>query len=155
MATLLLERDNYAGELLKYPFIELLINENYPHLNEGKDNRGLLSLSQVYPLVLGNLGAGNSTMKAVFDGLFTRVMLDKSFIQQQITHRSFEPFIRAIQSQISPCCNCIIAGGIDTAEILAQITPSISMLSRMPVACRSHKSDNDVGSAITLLFAGV
>ncbi|MCP3508881.1 EAL domain-containing protein, partial [Escherichia coli] len=78
---------------------------------------------QVYPLVLGNLGAGNSTMKAVFDGLFTRVMLDKSFIQQQITHRSFEPFIRAIQAQISPCCNCIIAGGIDTAEILAQITP--------------------------------
>ncbi|HCN9503415.1 TPA: anti-FlhDC factor, partial [Escherichia coli] len=86
-------------------------------------NRGLLSLSQVYPLVLGNLGAGNSTMKAVFDGLFTRVMLDKSFIQQQITHRSFEPFIRAIQAQISPCCNCIIAGGIDTPEILAQITP--------------------------------
>ncbi|MBC0779823.1 hypothetical protein FSG54_019795, partial [Escherichia coli] len=42
---------------------------------------------------------------------------------QQITHRSFEPFIRAIQAQISPCCNCIIAGGIDTAEILAQITP--------------------------------
>ncbi|ENG6135967.1 EAL domain-containing protein [Escherichia coli] len=111
-------------ELLKScQLIELLINENYPHLNEGKDNRGLLSLSQVYPLVLGNLGAGNSTMKAVFDGLFTRVMLDKSFIQQQITHRSFEPFIRAIQAQISPCCNCIIAGGIDTAEILAQITP--------------------------------
>ncbi|HGF4919708.1 TPA: EAL domain-containing protein, partial [Escherichia coli] len=32
-------------------------------------------------------------------------------------------FIRAIQAQISPCCNCIIAGGIDTPEILAQITP--------------------------------
>ncbi|HHU9827126.1 TPA: anti-FlhDC factor, partial [Escherichia coli] len=30
VATLLLDRDNYAGELLKYPFIELLINENYP-----------------------------------------------------------------------------------------------------------------------------
>lgn len=83
VATLLLDRDNYAGELLKYPFIELLINENYPHLDEGKDNRDLLSLSQMYPLVLGNLGAGNSTMRAVFDGLFTRVMLDKSFIQQQ------------------------------------------------------------------------
>ena len=123
VATLLLDRDNFAGELLKYPFIELLINENYPHFNEGKDNRDLLSLSQMYPLVLGNLGAGNSTMKAVFDGLFTRVMLDKSFIQQQITHRSFEPFIRAIQAQISPCCNCIIAGGIDTPEILAQIIP--------------------------------
>lgn len=69
VATLLLDRDNFAGELLKYPFIELLINENYPHFNEGKDNRDLLSLSQMYPLVLGNLGAGNSTMKAVFDGL--------------------------------------------------------------------------------------
>lgn len=66
VATLLLDRDNFAGELLKYPFIELLINENYPHFNEGKDNRDLLSLSQMYPLVLGNLGAGNSTMKAVF-----------------------------------------------------------------------------------------
>lgn len=65
VATLLLDRDNFAGELLKYPFIELLINENYPHFNEGKDNRDLLSLSQMYPLVLGNLGAGNSTMKAV------------------------------------------------------------------------------------------
>lgn len=36
VATLLLDRDNFAGELLKYPFIELLINENYPHFNEGK-----------------------------------------------------------------------------------------------------------------------
>lgn len=66
VATLLLDRDNYAGELLKYPFIELLINENYPHLDEGKDNRDLLSLSQMYPLVLSNLGAGNSTILMVF-----------------------------------------------------------------------------------------
>ncbi|TMQ91275.1 EAL domain-containing protein, partial [Escherichia coli] len=82
-ATLLFERDNYAGVLLKYPFIELLINENYPHLNEGKDNRDLLSLSLMYPLVLGNFGAGISTIKAVFACLFTRVILAKSFIQQQ------------------------------------------------------------------------
>ncbi len=155
VATLLLERDNYAGELLKYPFIELLINENYPHLNEGKDNRDLLSLSQMYPLVLGNLGAGNSTMKAVFDGLFTRVMLDKSFIQQQITHRSFEPFIRAIQAQISPCCNCIIAGALIRQKYWHRLPPSISMLSRDACGLPFYKSDNDVGSAITLLFAGV
>lgn len=41
---LLLERDNYAGELLKYLFIELLINENYLYFNEGKDNCGFLFL---------------------------------------------------------------------------------------------------------------
>ncbi len=81
-------------------------------------------------------------------------MLDKSFIQQQITHRSFEPFIRAIRANF-PMLQLHHRGGIDTPEIMAQITPLISMLSGMPVACRSHKSDNDVGSAITLLFAGV
>lgn len=154
MATLLLERDNYAGELLKYPFIELLINENYPHLNEGKDNRGLLSLSQVYPLVLGNLGAGNSTMKAVFDGLFTRVMLDKSFIQQQITHRSFEPFIRAIQ-QISLVAIASLREALIRQKYWHRLPLRFPCSPWMPVACRSHKSDNDVGSAITLLFAGV
>lgn len=50
VATLLLDRDNYAGELLKYPFIELLINENYPHLDEGKDNRDLFPYRKCIPL---------------------------------------------------------------------------------------------------------
>ena len=126
VATLLLERDNYAGELLKYPFIELLINENYPHLNEGKDNRGLLSLSQVYPLVLGNLGAGNSTMKAVFDGLFTRVMLDKSFIQQQNTHRLF---VRS-RRKFPLVAIASLREALIRQKYWHRLPPSISMLSR-------------------------
>ncbi len=131
VATLLLDRDNYAGELLKYPFIELLINENYPHLNEGKDNRGLLSLSQVYPLVLGNLGAGNSTMKAVFDGLFTRVMLDKSFIQQQITHRSPSNrlFVRS-RRKFPLVAIASSRGALIRQKYWHRLPPSISMLSR-------------------------
>ncbi|WP_420900683.1 EAL domain-containing protein [Escherichia coli] len=123
VAKLLLGRDNYADKLLKIPFVELMINEDYPHLNEGKDNYELFRLSQIFPLVLGNLGAGNSTMKAVFDGLFTRIMLDKGFIQQQIVHKSFAPFIRALHAQISPCCKCIIAAGINSPEMLAQMAP--------------------------------
>ncbi len=156
VATLLLERDNYAGELLKYPFIELLIDRNYPHLNEGKDNRGLLSLSQVYPLVLGNLGAGNSTMKAVFDGLFTRVMLDKSFIQQQIAHRSLNRLFVRFRRKFPLVAIASSRGALIRPRNMTQITPLRFPCSPgMPVACRSHKSDNDVGSAITLLFAGV
>lgn len=123
VARLLLIDNNYAAQLLKIPFVELRINENYPQLNEGKDNYNLLHLSQIFPLVLGNLGAGNSTMKAIFDGLFTRVMLDKGFVQQQIANTSFAPFIRTIHAQISPCCNYIIAAGIDTSGMLAKITP--------------------------------
>lgn len=154
VATLLLDRDNYAGELLKYPFIELLINENYPHLNEGKDNRDLLSLSQMYPLVLGNLGAGNSTMKAVL-----MVFSPASCWIKLYSATNHASLLRTVYS-CDPCANFPMLqlhhrGGIDTPEIMAQITPLISMLSGMPVACRSCKSDNDVGSAITLLFAGV
>lgn len=119
----LLNGDNNTGELLKFPFIELLITENYPQLNAGKDNCELLHLSQIYSLVLGNLGAGNSTMKAIFDGLFRHVMLDKNFVQRQISHSSFAPFIRALCAQISPCCNSIIASGIDTPEMLTQVAP--------------------------------
>ena len=110
VATLLLDRDNFAGELLKYPFIELLINENYPHFNEGKDNRDLLSLSQMYPLVLGNLGAGNSTMKAVFDGLFTTFLAARyhSLVVEQpgeeliVTAESSTKEIMAIQHHRYP-----------------------------------------------------
>lgn len=130
VATLLLERDNYAGELLKYPFIELLINENYPHLNEGKDNRDLLSLSQMYPLVLGNLGAGNSTMKAVFDGLFTRVMLDKSFIQQQTRIApSNRLFVRS-RRKFPLVAIASSRGALIRQKYWHRLPPSISMLSR-------------------------
>lgn len=128
VATLLLERDNYAGELLKYPFIELLINENYPHLNEGKDNRDLLSLSQMYPLVLGNLGAGNSTMKAVLmvfspASCWIKVL----FSNKSRIAPSNRLFVRSVRK--FPLLQLHHRGGIDTTEILAQITPSISMLS--------------------------
>lgn len=131
VATLLLERDNYAGELLKYPFIELLINENYPHLNEGKDNRDLLSLSQMYPLVLGNLGAGNSTMKAVFDGLFTRVMLDKSFIQQHKSRiaPSNRLFVRS-RRKFPLVAIASSRGALIRQKYWHRLPPSISMLSR-------------------------
>lgn len=130
VATLLLDRDNFAGELLKYPFIELLINENYPHFNEGKDNRDLLSLSQMYPLVLGNLGAGNSTMKAVFDGLFTRVMLDKSFIQQQTRIvPSNRLFVRS-RRKFPLVAIASSRGALIRQKYWHRLSPLISMLSR-------------------------
>ena len=62
-------------------------------------------------------------MKAVFDGLFTRVMLDKSFIQQQITHRSFRTVYSCDPGANFPLLQLHHRGGIDTPEILAQIIP--------------------------------
>ena len=90
----------------------------------------LLSLSQMYPLVLGNLGAGNSTMKAVFDGLFTRVMLDKSFIQQQITHRpSNRLFVRS-RRKFPLVAIASSRGALIRQKYWHRLSPLISMLSR-------------------------
>lgn len=58
VAKLLLGRDNYAGKLLKIPFVELMINEDYPHLNEGKDNYELFRLSQIFSSGFGKFGGG-------------------------------------------------------------------------------------------------
>ncbi|STQ12480.1 putative diguanylate phosphodiesterase [Enterobacter cloacae] len=44
-----------------------------------------------FPLVLANFGAGEASLKAVYDGLFKRVILDKGFIQQHAAALSFEP----------------------------------------------------------------
>lgn len=155
VATLLLERDNYAGELLKYPFIELLINENYPHLNEGKDNRGLLSLSQVYPLVLGNLGAGNSTMKAVLmvfspASCWIKVL----FSNKSRTAPSNRLFVRS-RRKFPLVAIASLREALIRQKYWHRLPLRFPCSPGMPVACRSHKSDNDVGSAITLLFAGV
>lgn len=123
VATLLLMDKYFANELLRFPFIELVINENFPAINQGKENPDLAQLAQKFPLVLGNLGAGNSTMKAIFDGLFSRIRFDKDFIQQQITHSSFAPFMHALHVQITPCCPYLIAAGIDTPDMLTDIAP--------------------------------
>lgn len=123
IATLLLTEKYFADELFHFPFIELVINENFPAINQGKENLDLAQLAKKFPLALGNLGAGNSTMKAIFDGLFTRIRFDKNFIQQQVTHSSFAPFMRAMHGHISPCCAYLIAAGIDTPAMLTDMEP--------------------------------
>ncbi|MGS9102677.1 anti-FlhDC factor YdiV, partial [Salmonella enterica subsp. enterica serovar Infantis] len=70
-------------------------------LNQGKNNETLANLAMHLTLMLANFGAGEASTKAILDGLFKRVMLDKNFIQQRDEMISFEPFMHAIVSQIS------------------------------------------------------
>lgn len=95
------------------PFLEFGINEDYPGLNAGKANPELTALQQVHPLLLGNYGSGGATSRAVYDGLYRRVRLDKYFINRQLSPSTFEPFITAIIKQISPCCETLILPGVD------------------------------------------
>ncbi|AMH14332.1 EAL domain-containing protein [Citrobacter sp. FDAARGOS_156] len=123
VANILLSDAEYASRVERFSFIELTINESYPELNSGKENPTLAALAARFPLILTNYGAGGISTRAIFDGLFKRVVLDKNFVQQRITHISFEPFMRAILAQLSPCCESIIISGIDTQEMLTRVLP--------------------------------
>ncbi|MDN8600062.1 EAL domain-containing protein [Citrobacter sp. S2-9] len=114
--------DEFTSRVKRFSFIELMINENYPELNRGKENPQLAKLAAQFPLILANFGAGDSSMKAIFDGLFKRVVLDKSFVQHRAMSVSFEPFMQAIVSQISSCCDSVMIAGIDTEEMRARVT---------------------------------
>lgn len=87
----LLSNGNAVSILERYPFLEFTVNENYPGLNNGKDDPELARMAIHFPLVLANFGAGEASLKAVYDGLFKRVILDKGFIQQHAAALSLSP----------------------------------------------------------------
>lgn len=109
----LLTDSQLAESVAKFPFLEFTINENYPDLNKGAENRLLALFSERYPLVLANFGSGAASTKAIFDGLFCRVALDKNFVHHRLTSASFEPFMRVILSQLAPYCRSVMIAGID------------------------------------------
>lgn len=94
-------------------FLEFSVNENFTDLDHLTENHQLVRLINHKNLTLANFGAGDASTKAVFAGLFTRVMLDKNFIQMQSRSRAFSPFMRAIIAQIKPYCVSILAAGVD------------------------------------------
>lgn len=123
VANTLLSDAEFASHVERFSFIEFTINENYPELNSGKENRTLAALAARFPLILTNFGAPGISTRAIYDGLFKRVVLDKNFVQQRITHLSFEPFMRAILAQLSPSCESIIISGVDSQDILQRVLP--------------------------------
>ncbi|MEG1212263.1 MAG: EAL domain-containing protein [Leclercia sp.] len=106
----------------RYPWLEFTINENYPDLNKGNLNTVLMNFALRFPLVLGNFGAGDASTKAIFDGMFKRVALDKNFIQQLLTDNTFDPFLRAIVMQVTPYCQSIMVAGVNDASALQRLS---------------------------------
>lgn len=109
----LLTQDDLAADALRFPFLELAISESFPGLDQVDEQHPLAQLCQRFPLVLSDFGSGDASTKAVFAGLFTRVVLDRNFVQRQVKSVSFEPFMRAIVSQIQPYCQAIMISGVD------------------------------------------
>ncbi|MDR2265226.1 MAG: EAL domain-containing protein [Enterobacter asburiae] len=117
----LLTNENAVSIIERFPFLEFTVNENYPGLNNGKDDLAMARMAIRYPLVLANFGAGAASLKPVYDGLFKRVIIDRNFIQQRVTELSFEPFMRAILWQITPHCQSVIVAGIDDHGTLQRV----------------------------------
>ena len=114
---LLLMNSERVSAVKRFSFLELMINENFPELADGNENNTL------NPLVLANFGAGESANKAIFDGLFKRIILDRNFVYRRATQLSFEPFMRAILTQVSPYCESLMIAGIDSEAMLNRVTP--------------------------------
>lgn len=123
IADVLLTQKVLAQEVARFSFLELTVEENFPELNLPEKNHPLVQLANLFPLVLANFGAGDASTRAVFSGLFKRVALDKNFIQQQALLLSFDPFMRAITAQLQPCCQTIMAAGVDTPQLLESLAP--------------------------------
>ncbi|WP_318356625.1 EAL domain-containing protein [Enterobacter sp.] len=119
----LLTNPELAACVERFPFLEFTINENYPDLNKGKENIQLAQLAQRYCLVLANFGAGEVSSRAVFDGLFHRIAIDKHFLHHQLSSLAFDPFMRAIVSQVSPHCRSLMISGVDSEQILQRLLP--------------------------------
>ncbi|MFU0930389.1 EAL domain-containing protein [Kluyvera cryocrescens] len=109
----LLTQDELAASAERFSFLELAVSESFPGLNQIDENHPLARLCQRFPLVLSDFGSGDASTKAVFAGLFSRVVLDRNFVQRQAKSASFEPFMRAIVSQIQPYCRAIMVSGVD------------------------------------------
>jgi len=119
----LLQDDDLAASVNRFPFIEFMINENYLNVIDEGENTSLSQLGSRYPLVLANFGAGGASTKAVFDGLFSRVMLDKNFVYQRLKSPSFQPFMQAIINQVEPYCRSMMIAGIDNEQTLRRVAP--------------------------------
>lgn len=115
ISDLLLDSELFS-RAARFPFLEF-------GLNQGKNNETLANLAMHFPLMLANFGAGEASTKAIFDGLFKRVMLDKNFIQQRAEMISFEPFMHAIVAQISSSCESLMIAGIDNEAMFSRAAP--------------------------------
>ncbi|WP_285110828.1 EAL domain-containing protein [Leclercia adecarboxylata] len=118
----LLTEENGAAISEQHPWLEFCINENYPDLNKGNMNTALMDFALRFPLVLGNFGAGDASTKAIFDGMFKRVALDKNFIQQHLTDNTFELLLKAIMTQVSPYCQSLMVAGVDDDLTLQRLS---------------------------------
>lgn len=113
IASVLSYETNLSKLLDSYPFLRLMINEDFPNLIDGRNNRLLDELSQSYKLWLGNLGSGARTnLIAVMEGCFDGLILDTAFTAGNKDKAIFQ----AVLNEMSKYTNNLIVPGFNTGR---------------------------------------
>lgn len=117
----ILNNDLLQHRIRQLPWLELQIDEAYPGLALGENNAELMTLRSIAALSLSHFGAGKIPAKPIYDNLFTRVKIDKKFLQAAAKRASFPAFIHAICSNIDAHCQYIVLPGIDDELLLNKV----------------------------------
>lgn len=123
IACFLFSSPMFVKAVSSLPFLHLLIDESFTDISAGRDNALLLKLSQRFSLGLANYGSGGLSGRAVLQGLFKYIMLDKNFVHTRARRLSFSSFLYAIVNQVGPCCQALCISGVDSQSIRQLVSP--------------------------------
>lgn len=123
MARTILSSEFLLRKLRPLSALELALSETFPDFKLGRDNPVLSTLSDNFTLTLNNFGAGKAPAKAVYDNLFTRIKLDRHFLQQTLKRASFSAILKAVTHQIGDHCRQFIVQGVDDLTTLEKVAP--------------------------------
>lgn len=123
MARTILSSDFLLRKLRPLSALELALSESFPDFKLGRDNPVLSALSDNFTLTLNNFGSGKAPAKAVYDNLFTRIKLDRYFLQQTLKRGTSSAVLKAVTHQIGDHCQQLIAQGIDDLAMLDNVAP--------------------------------
>lgn len=119
--TEMMQNADWVTRLQNLSFLTLMIDEDFPGMDYGRNNLRLIWLAEKFPLALANLGAGQSSNRAIFDRLFRHIFLSQEFVHHQIYRPSFVPFANAIIRQIAPFCEALMVSGVDDMALYHEV----------------------------------
>ena len=121
----LLTKDKEIRELAKSKsFLRLEISEDFPNLSDGKNNRLLKKLSDDYPIWLGDLGAGQASLKALHDNLYDAVKVDEVFFRLYSQSIIWPVIIKNLMRY----CKCIIIIGEENYDQAINVKNDINAI---------------------------
>lgn len=121
----LLTKDTEIMDLARSKsFLRLEISEDFPNLSDGKNNRLLKTLSDNYKLWLGDLGAGQASLKALHDNLYDAVKVNESFFKFYSNSIIWPIIIKNLMRY----CKCIIIIGKENYDQSLNVQNDISAI---------------------------